>query len=343
MTGRRIAVPRSIALGDDEMARIGSATRLDSNLTSAPTALRLTGDVGPVLRSTCAWVPEQSGTAAGNIRAIDVFPEIPCSGLGVSAFGSPPERAVQRLGEFVMIEGASWWTPAMVPTQSRAEPPGTLILTPFLVYWDHMVSASAALRSSSPVPLVHWYEYLLQQLAYRGICETGVIAVRIIANMPARLIADKHLVRAPLREAQPRDGQLITDNKHLDEYFLTNAAARAHGDDTWCTVIMVGVAVDPAAAGDVRKREFIQRGFYTMPGAVRTSAIMHHTHALVTRQVPAPGAGGEEAGDVAGRLRHITREWVAGARTVQVVHIENDTLLHHADACIGTISTMDMD
>lgn len=318
-----------------------SAAHLRSDASGSPATLRLAGDVGPVLRSTCVWEPWRTGDKAGMIRAIDVSAKGWRFGLGAGAFGKPPERAVQRLGEFVLIEGASWWTPAAAPTSSRSEPEGMPILTPFLFQWDHMMSAVATLRSDQPVPLALWYEYLLHRLAEKGICRTATIVVEIIADMPARLITDKHLVRAPLHEFRPRDQQLITDAEHLDTYFLRNTAARASGDDTWCTAIMVGVAVEPAGATAAWGQDFVQRGFYAMPGAT-ASAIMHHTHALVTTQLPAPQTG-DRLDNMAGQIGKVTEQWASGARSVQAIHIESNTLLYRADARIGVVGAIALD
>jgi hypothetical protein len=323
------------------MARIESVTALHGG-DGPPATLRLSGDVGPVLESTCVWAPGQAGTA-GAIRPVDVSAQGLPFGLGAGAFGSPPERAVQRIGEFVLIEGASWWTPAAAPTVSRSEPRGMPVLTPFLFQWDHMTSAVAELRSADPVPLAHWYEYLLRRLAELGACGSGTIVVEIIADLPARLINDKHLVRAPLREFRPPDEQLITDGAHLDEYFLRNAAARASGDDTWCTAIMVGVAVQPAAAAAAWGPGFVQRGFYAMPGLASSSPVMHHTHALVTTQLPGPQPLQNRLGGLAERVAAVTDEWAAGERAVQVIHVESDTLLHRADVRIGVVGAITSD
>src|SRR5579884_2348748 len=263
---------RATALKSEDLARIASVTHLDNDGASTPTVLRLVGEVGPVLQSTCAWTPEDPGAPAGNIRAIDFARDAPCSGLGAGAFGSPPERAVSRLGEFVMIGGTSWWTPAATPTRSRAEAAGAPILTPFLLQWEDTMSAVATLRSSTPVPLVHWYEYLLRRITYPAACDTGIIVMRVIANMPARLIVDKHLARPPLQKFRPRDGELIINKNHIGEYFRRNAVAQAYGDDAECTVIMVGVAAAPATGRAAMRREFARRSFYATPSTASALA-----------------------------------------------------------------------
>jgi hypothetical protein len=324
------------------MARIESATALHGSAAGPLTTLRLSGDVGPVLESTCVWAPGQTGMA-GAILLVDVSATGLPFGLGAGAFGTPPERAVQRIGEFVLIEGASWWTPAAVPTLSRSEPRGEPILTPFLFQWDHMRSAVAELQSADPVPLADWYKYLLRRLAELGACGAGTITVEIIADLPARLINDKHLIRAPLRQFRPPDQQLITDGSNLDEYFLRNAAARASGDDTWCTAIMVGVAVEPAHAAAAWGPDFVQRGFYTMPGITNGAPVLHHTHALVTTQLPGPRPRENRLGNVAERVAAVTDEWAAGERAVQVIHVESDTLLHRADVRIGVVGAITFD
>lgn len=328
---------------DEEMAGVGSATNLHSAADAAPAGLWLAGGVEPVLQSTCEWAPGGSSGATGVIRTVDLSTDGLRFGLGAGAFGTPPERAIQSLGEYLLVEGRSWWTPAAAPTLSRSEPPDSVLLTPFLLRWDHIRSAGATLRSPRPVPLARWYGYLLHRLAGLGMCRTGIIAVEIVADVPAGLIADKHLIRAPLRELRPRDGQLIIAEKHLDEYFLCDVVARAHGDDMWCTAVMAGVVAAPALMTAAWADEFLRRSFYVMPDAVGTSAVAHHTHALVMPRLPAAKAGGDQAGTHGERLRPVPLERASGTRPVQAVHIEDDTFLLHADARIGVVDAVTMD
>lgn len=322
---------------------IENATHIDVHAAESLTTVQLAGSVAPVLQSTCVWAPGLSSDVAGLIRTVDVSESGLPFGLGAGAFGAPPEQAVKQLGEYVLIEGSSWWTPAAERTSSRVEGPKTPLLTPFLFLWDHMMSATGELRSRSAVPLVHWYEYLLRRLVELGICSTGAIAVEVIADMPARLIVSKHLSRPPLRENQPPDQRLITDGTHLDAYFLRNGVAYAHGDDTWCTAMMVGIALDPASAAATWGHEFVQRGFYLTPGVATTSPVIHHTHALVTAQLPAAQAPGEGQTGTAERLSRVNAEFAAGSRAVQAIHIESDTLLFHADVRVGVVGAIEMD
>lgn len=304
-------------------------TRLDWSLDRPPTTLRLTGDVGPVLKSTCVWSPKGIGGEPGAVRAVGIADDGLPFGLGAAAFGASPAQAVQQIGEYVLVDGRSWWTPAARPISSRYEPPGSPALTPFLFQWDDMTSAVARLESPSPIPLIRWYEHLLQQLTELGACRTGMIAVEIVADTPARLIVDKQLARAPLREHRPPDKRLITDEAHLDEFFVLNGASRTYAGGSWCTVVMVGVAANPERAAATWGDDVIERAFYTMPGISKSATVIHHTHALVTAQLH-PGVAKE-------RFTSATDVLATGAQMVQATHIENDTRLYKADARVGAI------
>ncbi len=322
------------------MTAIADVTPCNVGTPGALTRLRLLGDVGPVLKSTCVWEPGHS-RAAGQIRAVDLA-EKDKFGLGAAAFGAPPEHAVRQMGECVLIEGKPWWTPAAMRTSSRSESAGLPLHTPFLLQWDEMASAVATMRSADALRLDQWYEYLLRRLAELGVGQTGAIAVQTMASMPARMITDKHLARAPLTENRPRDHRLIVDERHLDTYFLRNAAVRAYGRDTWCVVIMLGVVIDPAAAAATWGQEFVQRGFYCTPGIARESGIIHHTHALVAAWPSQEPADGRPA-DTAERISYVTAELAAGRPGSLATHIEDDTLLRHAQARIGVVGAVVMD
>lgn len=323
-----------------DMTAIADVTPAHVGASDALTKLRLVGDVSPVLKSTCVWAPD-GPRVAGFIRAVEAQGKAKF-GLGAAAFGTPPERAVRHIGECVLIDGKPWWTPAALQTSSRCESPSLPLHTPFLFQWDSMTSAMATLRSADALRLDQWYEHLLRRLAELGVGKTGAIAVQTIASMPARMISDKHLTRAPLSENRPRDRRLIIDPRHLDTYFLRNAAIRAYGRDTWCIVSMLGVAIDPAVAVAAFGPEFVQRGFYVTPGVARESAIIHHTHALVAVWPSQELPGGRPA-DTAERIRYITDELAAWGPESLATHIENDTLLTHAQARIGMISAVVMD
>jgi hypothetical protein len=313
---------------------IGRVTHLQVHPGAAPTALRLAGGVGPVLESTCVWGdgPAADG-GVGVIRAIDASRDRLPFGLGAAAFGDVPEQAVRWLGEYLLVDGASWWTPAADPSTSRYEAPTAAVLTPFLFRWDGMRTATASLESPTPVPLIYWYEYLLRELVAGGACPSGAIALKVVADVPARLIVDKQLSRAPLLAHRPADGRLITDESHLDQYFVRNAAARAY--QAWCTVVMVGIAMDPASVVAMWGPEVIERGFYTTPGVSAAAEVIQHTHALVTAALPGvPGRRHAGAG-LDGLL--------TGAVAAHATHIENDTMLYRAEAHIGAVSRIDLD
>jgi hypothetical protein len=226
-------------------------------------------------------------------------------------------------------------------TASRCESSVLPLHTPFLFQWDSMASAVATLRSADAVRLDQWYEYLLRRVAELGVGEAGAIAVQTVASMPARMISDKHLARAPLTENRPRDRKLIVDERHLDTYFIRNAAIRAYGRDAWCVVIMLGVAIEPMAAEAAWGSEFVRRGFYFTPGVARESAIIHHTHALVAAW-PGPEPPGGGLAGTAERIRYITDELAACAPQSLATHMENDPLLSHAEARIGVIGSVIM-
>jgi len=312
-------------------------TRLDWDPGRPPTTLWLTGDVGHILNSTCVWSPRDIDGEPGAVRAVDVADDGLPFGLGAAAFGEPPARAVQQLGEYVLVDGRSWWTPAARPVSSRYEPPGSPALTPFLFRWDGMASAVARLESPTPVSLICWYEHLMRQLTKLGVGRTGMIAVEVVADIPARLIVDKQLARAPLREHRPPDELLITDEAHLDEFFVRNGASHAYGGGGWCTVVMVGVAADPHQAAVTWGEDVLRRAFYTTPGVSESETLIHHTHALVTERLRPAERAGEWPGAAVERLTRTTQSLASGAHRVQATHIESDTQLYNAEARVGAI------
>lgn len=288
------------------------ATDLVVNPGGPGTTLRLVGDVGPVLRSECVWRPGVA-TQTGDIVTVDPAAESLPFGLGAAAFGQPPEDAVQRLGEYVLIAAESWWAPAGATGGSVLEDPGEPMLTPFVIRWDLLESARATLTSAEPIRLVHWYDHVMRELVARGACTTGVLAVELTTTGRAGRIVDKQLSRPPLQSNRPDDRGLITDARHLDAYFRRNAVAHAYGVDTECTVIMVGVVVDPTIANSAWEPEIIRRSFYTTPGLTSSAKAIHHTHALAQ---------------------------AAGAPNV-VTHIENDTLITSAELRIGAVAAIE--
>ncbi|HET8658549.1 MAG TPA: hypothetical protein VFM55_06080 [Micromonosporaceae bacterium] len=308
-------------------------THLDWGPGRPPTTLWLTGDVGHILNSTCVWGPGVTGGEPGAVRAVDLADDDLPFGLGAAAFGEPPARAVRQLGEYVLVDGRSWWTPAVRPVSSRYEPPGSPALTPFLFRWDAMASAVARLESAAPVPLACWYEHLMRRLTKLGACPTGMIAVEVVADIPARLIVDKQLARAPLREHRPADERLITDEAHLDEFFVRNGASGAYGGGVWCTVVMVGVAADPHRAAVTWGDDVLRRAFYTTPGVSESATLIHHTHALVTKRLHRA----EPTGAAVERFTGATDAIASGAHRVQATHIESDTQLYNAEARVGAI------
>jgi hypothetical protein len=333
--------PRASRQEHEILTAIARTTRASVENCGTPTRLLLVGDVGPVLHSTCRWEPADLGSA-GSIRAVDIS-AAGRFGLGAAAFGAPAAEAVERLGECVLIDGNSWWTPASKSTLSRAAPPGSDALTPFLFQWDGVTSATAALRSAVPVPLGRWYQYLLRWLTEIGICETGTIAVEMVAGLPAEMISDKHLALAPLTRHRPRDRGLIVEQRHLETYFVRNAIAKAYGVGNWCTVVMAGVAIDPVQAAAAWGMEFLKRGFYETGGVVNDSAALHHTHAVVTARPPGEVTGFGAAEEAGGFVTQAIDDIVARKPQVQVTHIEADTLVSSVYARIGAVGAVKME
>jgi hypothetical protein len=324
------------------MTGIDTATQLDLHPDGGPTTLKVLGDVGPVLLGTCAWAPQAPDEQPGAIRAVDMSRDGLSFGLGSAAFGQPPEHAVRELGEYVLVDRYSWWTPAVQRTTSRLEAAKTPALTPFMILWDRMATAAATLRMATPVPVVQWYEHLMRALTALGACRTGTMTVELIADLPASHIVDKRLRRAPLRQYRPQDGRLITDGTNLDTFFLRDAASGAHGADDWCTVVMEGLVVDPAVAQATWGAEFVRRGFYRTPGVIASATVIHHTHALVAARLPAPDPPTPAGAVARQRFESVATELSTGSHAVLATHIENDTLIHEAVARIGVVGHLEL-
>jgi hypothetical protein len=309
---------------------------------NAPTTLSIIGDVGSILRATCRW--QSSGPASaqtGNISRINLREQRIHFGLGAAAFGSPPEQAVQRLGESAIIDSLPWWTPAEKPSTSRCEDGQAKMLTPFLIGWDILESASASLDSSEDLPLIMWYEQLLHHAALR---KTGAIAVEVVARIPARNIVDKYIYCAPLAQSTTlRGGQLITDPDLIDAYFLRNSVRYLVPPDTVCLLVMVGVVVDPVAVAAHWGGDILQRGFYTTPGIVSQATVIHHTHAAVILDPdPVDHHLCSSAQSIEHETVQATQELASGTHKVSLVHIESDTRLRRAVARIGVIENIEI-
>jgi hypothetical protein len=340
---RLIAMP---SRSDHRTSPAAAATRVRVDPAAPAGVLALTGDVGPVLESRCFWPPvaaepctvDTKRGRAGAIRAVDVARDGLPFGIGSAAVGHPAEHAVGRLGEYVLIDGQSWWTPAELPTSSRAEPSDAPVLTPFLLRVDQLRTAVAELDSPVPVALVEWLAHLVRVLVESGACPTGAVGAQIVADLPAVSIVDKHLIRAPLASARPADGHLITDASHVDTFFRRNATRAGYPPDTRCTLVMVGVvaAAEPVAAA--WGPEFLGRCFYTMPGA-GTHAVLHHTHGLV---MAGPSTGDPLSIDAAS-ARLAAAADPAGSAHVQALHIESGTRLHRAQARLGALGMLRLD
>lgn len=323
------------------------ATRVTMRHPSMATTLHIIGSVEDVLRSTCSWNPG-APTDAGHIYEVAVPDGAMRFGLGAGAFGVPADDAVELLGECALLEGKPCWTPATPDATARAEPHNSSLLTPFLFEWDELDSVWAWRESTTGIALDQWYEYLLSYLEEAGVCETGAIAIEIVAHVPAHQIVDKRLRRAPLVKNRPVDGQLITHASHIDEFFLRNAVRAGMSKlavplDTTCLVIMVGVAIHPAMVARRWGPDTIalRRGFYATPGITSRAAAIHHTHALVVLNSwptttdqellrRSPEVNVSEAAQ-------LMTEWAVKQDTMHLVHLENDTEVHRAIARIGII------
>lgn len=309
---------------------------------NASTTLSIIGDVGSILRAACRWQPASPASAQpGSVSRINVREQGIRFGLGAAAFGSFPEQAVQLLGESAVIDNLSWWTPAAKPSISRCEDEQTEMLTPFLIGWDILDSASASLDSSEDLPLIRWYEQLMNHPSLR---KTGAIAVEVVARIPARNIVDKYMCSAPLaRNAALREGQLITDPDLIDSYFLRNSVRAAVPPETVCTLVMVGVVVDPIVVAARWGGEILQRGFYTTPGIVSQATVIQHTHAAVILDSgPLDTYACRSVQSIEYEMAQVTQNLASGMQNVSLVHIENDTRLSQAVARIGVIESIEI-
>jgi len=323
---------------DHQLVHCPPASRIVMSPHGAATTLQIIGDIRHVLRSACADRPSRA--AYSDVGMIYALPQ-PCGtthfALGGGAFGDPASLALQQLGEYALIEGRPWWTPARVPTDSRREAAGARMLTPFLIQWDRVGSAWASLNAAAPTSLLDWYDELLHD---PHLDRTGAIAVEIFARTFASLIVDKHLRRAPLIRMDRVDSDhLITDPDLIDIYFQRNAVQRSLSADTVCDVVMVGVALDPdrlaRAPGDV-----LRRGFYITPGVSVRARTIHHTHAVVLPGSRLPMEELIELGAPERELAAVADAMLAGARETYLVHLESDTRLSKAVARIGIIEEM---
>jgi hypothetical protein len=303
----------------------------------APTTLSIIGDVGSILRATCRWQSTGLESAqTGNISRINLREQRIHFGLGAAAFGSAPEQAVQRLGESAVIDSLPWWTPAEKPSISRCEDGQAEMLTPFLIGWDILDSASASLDSSEDLPLILWYEQLLRHPVLR---KTGAIAVEVVARIPARNIVDKYMYCAPLAQSTTlREGQLITDPHLIDAYFLRNSVRNSVPPDTVCMLVMVGVVVDPVTVAAQWGGDILQRGFYATPGIVSQATVIHHTHAAaILDPDPMDHHPRSFAHSIEQETIQATQMLTSGTHAVSLIHIESDTQLSRAVARIGVI------
>lgn len=316
------------------------STRIMMRPGNRPTTLSILGDVGTILRASCVWKsPTSEGSQAGNIAAIGLPDERLRFGLGAAAFGQSPELAIQKLGECALIEGIPWWTSAEQPGTSQREEGTAEMLTPFLFAWDGLDSAWASLTSSCSLPLVEWYEQLMEHPAIR---KTGAIAIEVVAQVPAEAIVDKYMCYAPLAQTNTlRAGQLITDLDLIDTYFLRDTIRHTVPLDTICTLVMVGIVVDPIVVAAKWGNNILERGFYVTPGIGSHANVIHHTHAAVILDSCSMYTNHYNAAtSIDTEISMTAQELTSVPHKVAVVHIENDTRLRQAIARIGIIETI---
>lgn len=317
-------------------------TRIIIRTDSLPTTLRLVGDVGSVLRAECSWDLDISKSSkVGKISTIRLPHEGMRFGLGASAFGQYPVQAIQRLGESALIEGVPWWTSAEKPGISRREAGEGEMLTPFLVAWDTLDSGWALLDSSMHIPLIEWYEQLLR---HPGIGKTGALAIEVVSQIPAEEIIDKYMCRAPLAyNNKLRKGQTIVDPDLIDKYFLRNTVCREVPPDTICTLVMVGVVVEPVFVAARWGDDVLRRGFYATPGVSSHAGVIHHTHAAVILDpYLMPDHLESSSQPIDDAIALTSQELTLGSHHVSLVHIESDTRLSQAIARIGIIENIEI-
>ncbi len=311
-------------------------------LSNIPTTLMLFGDVGAVLHAECSWKPASPAfSQTGNVALIKLQEQRIRFGLGAAAFGPSPEHAIQRLGECGVVDSIPWWTPAEKPSTSRCEMGEAEMLTPFLIAWDTLDSALALLDSPMDLPLVKWYEQILEHPSIR---KTGAIAVEVVARIPAGIIVDKYMYRAPLAQTNElHKGQMITDPDLIDAYFLRNSVRGSVSLDTVCTVVMVGVVIDPIVVAATWGDDVLRRGFYATPGIIAQANVIHHTHAAVIFDSSLmDGNSHNPLRSIDDDMALAARELASGTRKVSLVHIESDTRLHRAAARIGIIENIEL-
>jgi hypothetical protein len=259
----------------------------------------------------------------------------------VAAFGYPPEQAIQRLGECALIEGIPWWTPAQRPSRSRQEAGHSALLTPFLVTCNTLDSAWAALDSVSGLSLVRWYEHIFEHPQVRS---AGAIAVEVVAEIPAGMILDRYMYRSPLAQSSTLSaGQIIVDARLMDEYFLRNSIRRTVPAETLCTLVMVGVVLDPTHIARTWGEELLQRAFYTVDGMPSDTRVLHHTHATVI--LDSFLSGGQlrfSHHSFEQRMDLVAQRLASRPQNVSVVHIESDLRLNQALARIGIIDDIEI-
>lgn len=307
-----------------------------------PTTLSIIGDVGCVLHASCSWKPVNPAfPQVGNVASIKLQERHIRFGLGAAAFGPSPEQAIQRLGECAVVDSLPWWTPAEKPSTSRCEIGQEEMLTPFLIGWDTLDSAWALLDSPKDLPLVTWYEQILEHPSIR---KTGAIAVEVVARIPAGIIVDKYMSRAPLAQSNAlRKGQMITDPDLIDAYFLRNSVRGSVPLDTVCTLVMVGVVIDPVVVAATWGDDVLQRGFYATPGIIAQANVIHHTHAaVVLDSCLMDGNFYDPLQAIDADIALAVQELASGTRKVSLVHIESDTRLHRAVARVGIIENIEL-
>ncbi|HJT55918.1 MAG TPA: hypothetical protein VJ761_05450 [Ktedonobacteraceae bacterium] len=318
-----------------------ASTRVIIRKDSIPTTLRIVGDVSSVLHASCFWESNNSsGSKIGKISAIRLPNERIRFGLGASAFGPYPTQAIQQLGECALIDGIPWWTTAEKPRVSRCEAEKSEMLTPFLVAWNTLDSAWAFLDSSTGFPLVKWYEQLFQHPVIR---KTGVIAIQVIAQIPAGKIVDKYMSRAPLASTNKlHNNQTIVDPDLIDKYFVRNTIRNEVPPDTICTLVMVGIVIDPKAIAAAWGDDVLRRGFYNTPGITVEADVIQHTHAAVMLDsYPIPDHILGSSQSINDDIALITKEMASRTHQVSLVHIESDTFLSKAIARIGIIENVE--
>jgi hypothetical protein len=280
-------------------------------------------------------------SSKGNIDTVRLPANDLRFGIGVAAFGHPPEQAIEHLGECALIEGIPWWTPAQKPSRSRQEVGNATLFTPFLVTCNALASAWAVLDAVSGLSLLGWYERIFDHPRVRS---AGAIAVEIVAQLPAGMILDRYMCRSPLAGRSTLSaGQTIVDVTLLDEYFLRNSIRRALPPDTLCTLVMVGIVLDPVIVARTWGEELLHRAFYTVDGRPSDARVIHHTHAsVILDSLPASGQLRLSHHSFEKRMDLVAQQLASQPQHVSVVHIESDLRLNQALARIGIIDDVEI-